>query len=153
VEETWQEKILRLTADKQSIEKELQQARAVTTKSAHELQGLRDQLRRADARIIALRGAIKFLRTEALVVSFTEFAKVKALLLDNEGLVAMYQGQADTAHLKGRTSVQRVDILEHELRDIDKELSKNGKVLPFPYSSLATELSAPDEEDTDDDDD
>ena len=150
--ETWEETVMKLNADKLSMQKELERTHVERKQSALELQGVREQMRKAQERITQLVKAVNFMRREAQIVSFTEYGKVKAILSDNRLLIDQYQSQAHSATEKGVTASQRAQDLTKELEHIDTELSTHGKVIPFPvpfqgFTTPYDEEEAPDDDD------
>lgn len=128
----FEEQVLELVSRKNSLEKELSEARAVATKASLELEGTKVNGRRAGERLKALQEAYDFLHTEALIVDFDEYSKIKTTLNDNKNIVGRYEALGNEARIKGQTAGDRIKAILEELTAIDKELSSHGKVLAFP---------------------
>jgi hypothetical protein len=145
---------MKLVENKGKLERELRDAHKVASASAHELLGLREQARMAATRITALRDALGRLRGEALVVSLGEYAQMRTLLEENEGIVAKYEGLAAAVKLKGTAAASRAEAITQGLADVDQELKACGVLLQFPTPPrMSTPPEVPEDEGPDDDDD
>jgi len=143
-----EEVLLELSAKRSRIEKDLTDARRLVTNTAHELEGARTNLHNCEDRMTHLLSAFEYMRTEAEVVSITEYQKVRDLIEKNKVLVEQYEGLADSAKKRGTGSAEYVKTLVEQLDLIDKEFNSYGKVLYLP-----SQRQGPvDEEGTDDDD-
>jgi hypothetical protein len=146
-----QERKAKMAAERQQVEKELGQAQAVAVTAARELGTLREQERNANRRLQSLREAVDNLRGPAEIVLLSEYGKMKELIAENEAILALYGSQAEAAKLKGTTAAKRAEDLTSKLSKFDKELSTHGKIIPFPYSAAAVDLTEDQEPDDDDD--
>lgn len=138
-----------LLAERLKVEKELTQAQVVASTTAKELQDIRDKQRSAEKRLQSLREAVANLKGPAEVVLLSEYEKMKELIADNEGILALYKSQSEASKLKGTTAAKRAEDLASKLATVDKELSAHGKILPFSHARAP----AGDEDQEPDDDD
>jgi chromosome segregation ATPase len=139
-----------LLAHRAQVEQEMLQAQKAASSAALELSNVKELMRPAEKRLQMLQEALKNLRGPAEIVLLKEFAQIRDLAIENDGIVRLYKSQIEAVKTKGLAAAEKAKHFSKKLEGLENEIGNHGKVLTFPYSSLASGLSQ--EEDPDDDD-
>lgn len=125
------DEILTLEERQQEVEMNLGLQRDLTRSMSRKIFDAKRDLEQIRGHIATVRGLIKNLKQDALVVLLTEYQTAQNILADNLHLETLKKTDIGIFERKLREATAVIPQFEVELARVERELSKFGKVLPF----------------------